>query len=305
MKKLLALLMAGVIVLSFAACGGKEEEETTTEETTVEDVVGGEVEETEVVTEIITNDEGETEVVSEIVTVEDEEEKTEEAKTEANKPTQGQPTSSKPSTKAEIVEYFNKAVNKVKTNAASVKQHSIVNYLASPTKIGSGLSGIYKMLGGDKWLDGMLQDNSTGSATYTGAADIKKNYPVENESWASKLTAADVSSASCTEKDGVYTIKLTTVADAKTSNVKHGQGHNPKVFSVVLPATINENIPGIAKGITGDVTMNYPSGSVVITVDAATGNVLTATYDAHWTINFDKMDTSLPFATKFTYTINW
>ena len=160
------------------------------------------------------------------------------------------------------------------------------------------------MLGGDDWLDGMLQSNSTGEATYTGA-DIKKNYPVENESWASKLTAADVSSATCTEKDGVYTIKIVTKADGKTANVKHGQGHNPKVFSVVLPGTINENIPSIAKGITGDVTMNYPSGSATITVDAATGHVLTAVYDAHWTINFDKMDTSLPFATKFTYTINW
>ena len=36
MKKLLALLMAGVIVLSFAACGGKGEAETA-EETTVEE----------------------------------------------------------------------------------------------------------------------------------------------------------------------------------------------------------------------------------------------------------------------------
>ncbi len=313
MKKLLALLMACLMLVSFAACGGNGEDETTTnapEVTTDAPVAGDDV------TEDAVTEPGEevTEEVTEDDVTEPGEEVTEEDKTEAEektekptkedgkKPTQS--ASKKPSTTAEVVDYFNKAVNGVKTGAKSVKQHSIVNYLAAPTKIGDGLSGIYKMLGGDEWLDKTLQSNSTGEATYTGA-DIKKNYPVENESWASKLTAADVSSATCTEANGVYTIKIVTKADAKTTNVKHGQGHNPKVFSVVLPATINDNIPGIAKGITGDVAMNYPSGSAVITVDAATGHVLTAVYDAHWTINFDKMATSLPFATKFTYTINW
>lgn len=312
--------MAGVMLLAFAACGGNgdNEETTTNAEKVVTDApANGEAEETtagedvteEDATEAVTNDEGEEvtdkdgDVVTEKATdKEDKTEKEEKTTKKTEKPTQS--SSKKPSTTAEIVEYFNTAVNGVKTGAKSVYQHSIVNYLAAPTKIGDGLSGIYKMLGGDEWLDGMLQSNSTGSATYTGS-DIKKNYPVENESWASKLTAADVKSATCTEKDGVYTIKIVTKDDAKSTTVKHGQGHNPKVFSVVLPATINENIPGIAKGITGDVSMNYPSGSATITVDAATGRVLTAVYDAHWTINFDKMATSLPFATKFTYTINW
>ena len=309
MKKLLALLMACLMLVSFAACGGNGEEETTAPEVTTAAPVAGEdvtedATEAEEITEDVTEAEGETE--AEEVTEEDKteaEEKTEKpTKEDGKKPTQS--ASKKPSTTAEIVEYFNTAVNGVKTGAKSVKQHSIVNYLAAPTKIGDGLSCIYKMLGGDSWLDKTLQSNSTGEATYTGA-DIKKNYPVENESWASKLTAADVKSATCTEANGVYTIKIVTKDDAKTTSVKHGQGHNPKVFSVVLPGTINENIPGVAKGITGDVSMNYPSGSATITVDVATGHVLTAVYDAHWTINFDKMATSLPFATKFTYTINW
>ena len=316
MKKLLALLMAGIMLFAFAACGGNGEEETTTDPEVVTDApVNADVEdETEADVEDETEAEGEEETEAEEATeaedeteAEKETEKEEATKKEEKPSKEDKPAkeeSKKPSTKKEIVEYFNKAVNGVKTGAKSVKQHSIVNYLAEPTKIGDGLSGIYKMLGGDEWLDGMLQSNSTGEATYTGS-DIKKNYPVENESWASKLTADDVKDAVCTEKNGVYTIKIVTKADAKTTTVKHGQGHNPKVFSVVLPATINENIPGIAKGITGDVAMNYPSGSATITVDAATGHVLTAVYDAHWTINFDKMATSLPFATKFTYTINW
>ena len=317
MKKLLALLMAGIMLFAFAACGGNNaEEETTVPEATtvadanadVEDVTEAPEVEDETEAEEAT-EEGETEAAEEETEAEEATEaekeeatKKEEKPSKENKPAKEE--SKKPSTTKEIVEYFNTAVNGVKTGAKSVQQHSIVNYLAEPTKIGDGLSGIYKMLGGDGWLDDTLKANSTGAATYTGA-DIKKNYPVENESWASKLTADDVKSATCTEANGVYTIKIVTKADAKTTNVKHGQGHNPKVFSVVLPGTINENIPGIAKGITGDAAMNYPSGTATITVDVATGHVLTAEYDAHWTINFDKMATSLPFATKFTYTINW
>ncbi len=82
MKKFIALLMAGVMLLSFAACGGNKEEETTATtvpETTIgaaeqdelNDLLGGNDETevaTEIVTEIVTNEEGETEVVTEIVT---------------------------------------------------------------------------------------------------------------------------------------------------------------------------------------------------------------------------------------------
>lgn len=212
--------------------------------------------------------------------------------------------SKKPATKAEIVDYFNKAVNGVKTGAKTVEQKSVTNYLAGKTTISSGIQSIYKMLGGDEWLDGMLRDNSQGAATYTGA-DIKAKFPVEGEAYASKLTAADVANATCTESNGVYTIKVTTVADSKSDSVKHGEGHAPKAFNVILPGTVNDNIPGVAKSMIGTAAMNYPSSTATITVDAATGHVLTAEYDLKWTINFDEMGIILPFGTKSIYTIKW
>lgn len=230
--------------------------------------------------------------------------------TDANAPAADAPaadagaTSGAPSTKAEIVDYFNKAVNGVKTGAKSVEQKSVTNYLSSTTTIPGGIQGIYNMLGGDEWLDGMLQDNSQGAATYTGA-DIKAKFPVEGEAYASKLTAADVTNATCTEANGVYTIKITTVADAKSDSIKHGQGHAPKAFNVVLPGVVNDNIPGIAVSLVGTASMAYPSSTATITVDAATGKVKTAEYDLKWTINFDKMGIVLPFGTKSIYTINW
>lgn len=212
--------------------------------------------------------------------------------------------SKKPSTKAEIVAYFNKAVNGVKTGAKTVEQKGVTNYLASQTTISSGIKSIYNMLGGDEWLDGMLKDNSQGAATYTGA-DIKAKFPVEGESYASKLTESDVKSATCTESNGVYTIKITTVADAKSSTVKHGEGHAPKAFNVILPGVVNDNIPGVAKSLVGTASMDYPSSTATITVDVATGHVLTAEYDLKWTINFDEMGIILPFGTKSVYNIKW
>ena len=160
------------------------------------------------------------------------------------------------------------------------------------------------MLGGDDWLDGMLKDNSQGEATYEGA-DIIAKFPVEGQDWSSKLTEADVSSATCTESNGVYTIEIKTIADEKSANVNIGEGHAPKAFNVVLPGVVNDNIPGIAKSMVGTASMAYPESTVVVTVDAATGNVLTADYDLKWTINFDDMGIILPFGTKAIYEIAW
>ena len=297
-KKLIALLLAAVLCLSFAACGGNNEPETTTEASVADSTEAvdateapSEVESTEAASEVES-----TEAVSEEATEAVSEEATEEATEAAAK---------KPETTAEIVEYFNTAVNKVKTDAKSVKQNHVTNYLAkSPTVPGGLIGGIYKGLGGDEWLDGMLVKNGQPSATYTGA-DIDAKFPVEGESWASKLTAADVKSATCTEKDGVYTITIVTKADGKSDSVKHGQGHNPKAFNVVLPGVVNDNIPGAAQGIIGTATMDYPYGKAVITVDAATGNVKTAEYDIQWTINFEKMDTIVPLGTKSSYVVTF
>lgn len=219
-----------------------------------------------------------------------------------NKPADNSNASTGKNDKASIVEEFNKAVNSVKTNAKTVEQKAVTNYLAGQTTISGGISSIYNMLGGDDWLDGMLKDNSQGAATYTGA-DITAKFPVEGQSWSSKLTAADVKEATRSEKDGVITITITTIADAKSDSVKVGEGHAPKAFNVILPGVVNDNIPGIAKNMVGTASMAYPESTAKITVDAKTGHVITADYDLKWTINFDTMGIVLPFGTKAEYTV--
>ncbi len=211
-----------------------------------------------------------------------------------------------PQTKEEIVAYFNTAINGVKKGAKSVTHHYSKISLNGATKLPSWANSVLKLLGGaDKFINDQLTKNSKGEETLTGSAAIKASFPVEGESWSSKLTAADVQSAVLKESNGKYMIRITTVADAKSANVKHGEGHAPKAFNVILPSVVNDNVPSAAASLVGGTAeMNYPSSTVTVTVDAATGRVLKADYDLKWTINFGT-DTIIPFTTLDSYTINW
>lgn len=139
MKKLLALLMAGVMLLSFAACGGNNEEETTAPEATTAETpvdAGGEEEttegevETEIITEVVTNEEGETEIVTEVVTVEettkkdDKKETSKTSTTPATKPTSTSGTKIDPTkfSTAEILKYYQDATAKVVSKKPGYKK---------------------------------------------------------------------------------------------------------------------------------------------------------------------------------------
>ena len=311
-KRILALMLALCFVFAFAACkkdGG--DNGTTTEAGTL---ANGET---------VANDEtnSDTEAASGDATAVSGDAATEAATDASGKPvvapTQGSSNqgggtvaASKPSTKAEIVAYFNTAINKVKPNAKSVHMVSSTNSLAGKiTGVPSGINGIFKLVGGiDKFVDDQLKSNSSGATTLTGA-DIKKSFPVENQSWSSKLTDSDVKSATCTEANGVYTITIVTVADKPSSTITVGSGHNPKAFSVVLPSVINSQFESgvlatVAKTFKiGTAQMEYPSSTITVKVDAKSGNVKSATYDMKWTIHLplDENMVVLPFATKTIY----
>lgn len=300
-KKILAILLALSFVFAFAACGGKGDNETTTAPVETTEDAFAEVEDTTAapaVEDTTAAVEDTTAAIEDTTAaVEDTTAATEVATTEA--------ANAMPQTKEEIVAAFNKAVNAVKTDAKSVKRSYSKISLNGATTLPGIVDGILKLLGGaDKFLGDQLAKNSKGEETYTGA-DIKAVYPVEGESYASKLTAADVKDAKISEKDGKWIIKVTTVADGKSDSIKHGEGHAPKAFNVVLPGVVNDNIPGVATSIVGLSTMNYPSSTCTVTVDPATGRALVADYDLKWTINFDKAGVIIPFTTNDYFTITY
>lgn len=307
-KKIIALVLALCFVFAFAACKkDKDNGDTTTGEPNTsangETVANDESTDAEPASGDEST-EAETDASGNTVTPE-------ETKKDNQGGNQGgSSTASKPATKAEIVAYFNKAINGVKPNAKSVTRVSETNYRSG--KITGVPSFVNSLVGGiDSFVDGQLKKNSKGSETFSNSAAIKANFPVENESWSSKLTANDVASATCTEAGGVYTITIKTVADKASSNVHHGSGHAPKVFSVVLPSVINDQFSsGVLKSVAktfkiGTAQMEYPSGTVTVKVDAKTSRVINATYDVKWTIHLPLGDEMvvLPFGTKTIYNI--
>ncbi len=303
-KKILAILLALTFVFAFAACGGKGDEETTTTpaETTADPFA--EVEDTTAAIEDTTAAvEDTTAAVVEDTTVAVEDttvagETTTAATTEAAKAV--------PQTKAEIVEYYNTAINNAKKNSKSIHSNYMKHAVAGEI---TGIPSALDSIGQSLIKDNMGEDDSKKNVTWSTAEDKNAFFPVENETWASKLTADDVKDAKLVEKDGKYIIRITTKDDARSEGHKHGSGHAPKAFNVVLPGIIDGYIPGVVKSMfsVGTVATAYPASTVQVTVDAATGNVVSANYMMYWTLFIPLGDTDvvLPFSTENDYTINW
>ena len=302
-KKILAILLALTFVVAFAACGGKEDDATTAPVETTEDIFA-EVDETEAPaieeTEIAT--EAASEAASEVAVSDPTEVATEAASEEATT----EAANAMPEGKEAIVAYYNTAINNAKKSSKSI--HS--NYMKHA--VAGEITGIPKALdsvGQSLIKDNMGEDESKKNVTWTSAEDKNAFFPVEGESYASKLTAADVKDAKIVEKDGKWIIKITTVADPRSEGYSHSNGHAPKAFNAVLPGIIDGYIPGIAKSLfsVGTVATGYPSSTVQVTVDPATGNVTHANYMLYWTlyIPLSGTDVVLPFSTENDYTINW
>ena len=212
------------------------------------------------------------------------------------------------SSQADILAYFNTAINKVKPNAKQITLSSEVNRTAGG--ISGNLPGSLTSLADSLIADNMgpkdlsSLDPGLGNATTTEQKNAM--FPVENESWSSKLTADDISSATYTEADGKYTITILVKEDEPSTDTAHGTGHNGKVFSVIMPSIVTDNA-GPAASLIKDVKTGHKDGKIVVTVDKETGNVETATYDFVWTLSLKAlgMEVSIPFGLEKNFTITW
>lgn len=212
------------------------------------------------------------------------------------------------SSQADILAYFNTAINKVKPNAKQITLNSEVNRTAGG--ISGNLPGSLTSLADSLIADNMgpkdLSSLDPGLVNATTTEQKNAMFPVENESWSSKLTADDISSATYTEADGKYTITILVKEDAPSTDTAHGTGHNGKVFSVIMPSIVTDNA-GPAASLIKDVKTGHKDGKIVVTVDKETGNVETATYDFVWTLSLKAlgMEVSIPFGLEKNFTITW
>lgn len=259
MKKLLALLMAGIMLVSFAACGGNNnEEETTTEaeittgapvhaenEDITEDAIEGEVTESEEETE------AEVEDVTE-ATTEKKEEATEKVtkKPETQKPADTAKDPSKWS-KAEIIEYTSKALDRVKSEKAGYTKngHMVVK-------------GDVKGL--PSWLVSIFTKNDT--TTMAKGSDNKNDFPAAGYDWSCKLRPQDVESATIKVSGTTYEvmIKLGTEKNPATGTASsYG-----RAVSVIDAADAAGMVPGL-----NSVDMIYHDGYIHAKIDSKTGNI--------------------------------
>lgn len=208
-----------------------------------------------------------------------------------------------PSTKQEIVNYFNTAINDVKPHAKSITQTMDKDYQAASVELGS--LGAFKGIVNKLVESNMGENTEKIGVTATTVAQKNKMFPVENESWASKLTVNDVKSATLTEKNGVYTITLKIIDDPLSETTNHGQSHHGRAFSIVQTQSIYDNA-GAAKSLITGLKIGYSNGVIVATVDAKTGHVTHAKYDYTWSLHVSAAGgVTVPFGIYQEFDIKW
>lgn len=209
----------------------------------------------------------------------------------------------KPSSKEEIVAYFNTVINKVKPDAKAITQTNETSYPAGNVDLGS--LGVFESTVDKLISANMGEKEERCGLTVTSVADKNRIFPVENEEWSSKLTAADVKEAKCVEKDGIYTIGLRLVDDDLNPSADHGEGHCGKAMSIVRPQAVRDNA-GAASSLLDGLKIGYENSTIIIKVDAETGNVVSAAYDYTWILHVDSFGgINIPFGITQMYEIKW
>lgn len=188
------------------------------------------------------------------------------------------------SSAASVVEEFNKAINKVKTDGK-------ITRIRNGTKPNGGSDGKFPLMIStsmvDKIIDGAMASNGIKEENASISAD---DFPVEKQSYSSKLTADDVKSA---KKDGnVITIELIDDELGEADN-----GHGQKALSVIKSSTIMDNVPSIAKSIVSEAKTSCKNAKIIATLDDK-GNVVKASYTFDWDIGLSGsgLDCTLHFA---------
>ena len=212
------------------------------------------------------------------------------------------------STAADVVAYFNTAINKVKPNAKKITLNKEVNSPAGSIEgnLPKTLTNMADSLIAKNMGEKDLSTLDPGMVNATTVAQKNAMFPVENESWSSKLTADDVAKFDVKDNGNSYTITLYIKDDEPSTSTAHGQGHNGKVFSVIMPSIVTDNA-GPAASVIKDVKTGHKNGYVKVNVDKDTGNVTSATYYFEWTLSLKAIgaQVSIPFGLQKDFTIAW
>lgn len=297
-------LIGFLLLCSFTGCKSKEEPEATSAQAETEAVL------TEAQTDALSPVAEETAVEqTDAVSAQDETDTTasvSEETTAAEDETTEAPAEEKaPQTKAEIISYFNESMNRVKPNAKSIKTNYVLNTQTSDATLSNKMLQnianklISANMGYDKKQEGL---------TFNTLNERNAGFPVRGQTWSSKLTESDVSSATCTEKDGKYIIELKLIPDT-TPNIKAGEGHAGKAFSIVTKDQIVEGAGSLGMSVIEEdsIKLTFKDCRITVKVDKETGNVESANYYQDWTLSLTALgiDVSVSFGAEDDFSILW
>lgn len=189
-----------------------------------------------------------------------------------------------PSSKAEIVEFYNNAINKVVSDKAGyTKQRT--------TTISELDAGSYTDTAGD------IVKEFLGE----GTSEFKNTKGSSKYLTQSSLTASDVTSATCQQTGSIYTITLTLADGSSSYTSKKTEDKSPVAKTGLLYGSqLNAeydylNSASIYAGIkskgakVNSINAATTNTKIVITVDAQTGNMLSYTASFDWNVNIDSI----------------
>ncbi|MBQ6268394.1 MAG: hypothetical protein IJK64_11575 [Clostridia bacterium] len=262
MKKILALILAGVMLFAFAACGGNDEKNQTeapevTTEAPVEETTAAPVEETTAapVEETTAAPAGETTAAADATTAAGE--------TTTAKPEETTKAAGLNSTDAkEVVEYYNAALAKSKNSKCVQKMTLVDGSLTGDGAVGA----IVRIL--EPAAKSALEKNSNERDNLPGQPD---KYP---------LTAADVKSAKATSSNGVTTIEI-QLKDQVDGPDGDGDNGGPVARGVGTLGSIENALNEMGATLESGretVKLTYNNAYIKVKVDEKTGKITSGTW---------------------------
>lgn len=163
--------------------------------------------------------------------------------------------------RAELVNYYNTAANDAKKNAKSItKTKSIAKKVSDPE-----MPDNENLAKAADFLMNQFLKTKDVNEVYSSAAEKKANFPVKNQDYSSKLTANDVSSASCSRSGANYVITL----EVKPAGIS-------KAFNSVSKQEILDGASGFATF--NSVNIAYDTCAIKATV-SSNGKLQKVEYD--------------------------
>ena len=196
-------------------------------------------------------------------------------------------------TTEEIVAYFNKNANRVKTEATKVVKNyedREVGEIDAPT----ALMYLTKIIDIEK-----IMADDTEPMEFATREEIVENFQVPKQSYVSCVTVNDVESASCKEEGNYYIITI-RVKDQKNPVVGKGTG---AMFDVVEA----EEVEAKAEGLVEDFSTEYHDCVVVAKFEKSTNRMVHANYMTPMKLNvtIGKSNASMEMSFEKDYTITY